>query len=79
MKRPKKHAQWTTHKLARLRQCYRSMSKAELVAEFAPHPIRSIRLMANQMGLRRPIRNRDWIAICAQHKPVIFRGPPVTT
>ena len=79
MKRPKKYGQWTTHKLARLRECYAEMSCDDLAKEFSPHPIKSIQTTAYKMGLRRPPRQRDWKTICAQHKPMIFRSPWMTT
>lgn len=76
MSRPLKYAKWTTPSLARLRACYELMSNDELEREFAPRSIHSIRGKAREMGLcRRGARvNRNWLAICAQHTSVIFRG-----
>jgi hypothetical protein len=75
MTRPTQYAAWTNRKMARLRECYRAMSWDDLAKEFAPHPLRSIQAMAHQMGLKRRSGQRDWLAICAQHRPVVFSAP----
>lgn len=54
---------WTNKQIARLKECYASMSKDELIAEFAPHPWSSIQSTAHARG----IRKRDWMAVCAAH------------
>jgi hypothetical protein len=76
MNRPAKYIKWTARDLARLLACYAMMSNDELEREFAPRSIHSIRGKAREMGLcRRGARvNRNWLAICAQHTSVIFRG-----
>lgn len=57
---------WTTRQLARLRECYPTMPQDELLAEFAPHSLISIRVMAHKLKVR---RRRDWAAIANQHVP----------
>lgn len=76
MSRPLKYAKWTTLAIARLRTCYATMSNDELEREFAPHSVHSIRAKAREMGLcRRGARvNRNWLAICAKHRSIIFHG-----
>lgn len=64
-------AQWTTRKLARLRECYAVMTSAQLLAEFAPHTYPSIKTAAHKLRLR---RRKDWMAIARAHVPVLTFG-----
>lgn len=72
MTRPTKYARWTNHKLARLRECYPVMTRAQLEQEFAPHPISSIIWAARGMKLSK--QRRDWKAVAAAHVPVFAFG-----
>lgn len=57
---------WTTKEIARLRECYSTMSSDELLQAFAPRSIFSIRVKASELRLR---RRRDWGAIASRHVP----------
>jgi hypothetical protein len=76
MSRPLKYAKWTTPSLTRLRACYAMMSNDELEREFAPRSVHSIRGKAREMGLcrRGAWAERNWLAVCERHKPIIFHG-----
>jgi hypothetical protein len=76
MNRPAKYLKWTTRDLARLMAGYAMMSNDELELEFAPRSVHSIRGKAREMGLcRRGARaERNWLAVCERHKPIIFHG-----
>lgn len=60
---------WTTTDLARLRECYATMSAAILLAEFPGRSLMSIQGCAARLGVRKP--KRDWRAIAEAHKPRI--------
>lgn len=62
---------WTSATLLRLRKFYPTMLPAELLVEFAPHSLSSIRSMASQIKIRKQ-RYRRWEAIAAAYRPVIF-------
>lgn len=71
-------ARWTNLQVRRLKECFLSMSRSDLAAEFSPHPIRSIHAMANSLGLS---KRKNWKAIAGQYKPIIFcvnRVPEMT-
>ena len=70
----RKRHPWTTKELERLKQYYPTMPWERLEREFYPHPISSIRDMANRSGARRKRQQRDWMKVVAEYKPVIFAG-----
>jgi hypothetical protein len=72
---------WTSPELKRFRASYPVKSRGELLKEFAPRTVGAIENMASRLKLRKK-RDRApagrWRAICAQHKPMIFRGGGMT-
>lgn len=61
------HHAWTTTQINLLKVLYPVASRQKLIRELHPHPIKSICVVANMLGLR---RRRDWQAIAREHKPV---------
>lgn len=58
---------WTNKQVAKLREHYPSMPRAELLALFAPHPWGSIVKMAFNHGIRRRRPFTKWRDVCAAH------------
>lgn len=48
-----KYAKWTNKQMVRLRKHYPTMTKQELIIEFAPHPWASIKGTAQRNTIRR--------------------------
>jgi hypothetical protein len=67
-------AGWTSKEIARLRLLYASMNDDQLVREFFPHPLSSIKQMAAQHKIR---KRRCWKEIAESHSPLI-RLPKIT-
>lgn len=65
----RQYVKWTRDDLVRLARCYPVMSSTDLEREFAPRSLDSIRGKAASKGYR---KTRNWRAIAAAHKPVIF-------
>ena len=60
---------WTNRKLARLKECYAVMTRAQLLEEFAPHSMPSIKAAARKLNIS---KRKDWQAIARNHVPVVF-------
>lgn len=60
---------WTNRKLARLKECYAVMTRAQLLAEFAPHTLPSIKAAARKLKIS---KRRDWATIARNHVPLVF-------
>jgi hypothetical protein len=62
-----KYSAWTNKQIVRLRECWPTMTRQELIAEFDPHPWMSIKKTAFKFGIRRSGSFKDWKAICDAH------------
>ena len=70
----RKRHPWTNKELERLKLYYPTMPWERLEREFYPHPIESIRTVANSCKVYRMRPRKDWMKVVAEYKPVIFAG-----
>jgi hypothetical protein len=62
-----KYVAWTNKQILRLRECWPTMPREDLLIEFAPHSWYSIKGTARRLGILRRGKARDWKAICKAH------------
>jgi hypothetical protein len=62
-----KYTKWTNKQMVRLRKYYPTMTKQELIIEFAPHSWGSIKTTAQRSDIRRRGKFKDWNAVCKAH------------
>jgi hypothetical protein len=62
-----KYTKWTNKQMVRLRKYYPTMTKQELIIEFAPHSWGSIKMTAQRNRIRKRSKYKNWKAVCDAH------------